>query len=127
MERQSTNEQSRLTDDELIDLHIADMVQEQEATNRLVILGHAAARMIASQYHDGQASHLYSFTSTGAVSVKVFEEAHQQWLVTEDEKETSRLFYLTDYLAQRVQDGIEVGVPLEGWHTLWLRQPGEPL
>jgi hypothetical protein len=56
-------EQRRATDDELIAAGIA-AAREQGITG---LISDTVARIIASQFHDGQASEMYSFASTGRI------------------------------------------------------------
>jgi hypothetical protein len=58
---QPAEEPERLTDDQLIHLHITEALREARP------IDHATARAIASQLHGGQASPLYALASSGAV------------------------------------------------------------
>lgn len=86
------------------------------AENRLV--GDGAARVIASDWHGGQASQLYSFASTGAV-------VDCQGLRTEIQRELkdrltdSEEFLVLEALLSYVEhhEGRE---RVEGWSSLWV-------
>lgn len=64
------HEPTRVTDDELIDRAL----EAWEASSREGTITDLAARVIASQMHDGQASELYSFASTGRIDVEAMAD-----------------------------------------------------
>lgn len=75
-----------------------------------------AARMIASQFHGGQSSALYSLTSCGAIDkerlraelLPMYADTH----ISEDDKH--KLDHLGTWIIEH-----EDRPPVEGWHLLW--------
>lgn len=65
---QPPNNESRLTDDDLIYLAVSAAAERGEHIN------HAAARVIASQWHDGMSSDSYRFVSTGFIGERLDDE-----------------------------------------------------
>lgn len=80
------------------------------------IISDTAARMIASQFHGGQASAMYSLASTGAINMGGLKPELTQTYVenTDFPDEASKLEYLAIYLLHHGDRG-----PVDGWHTLW--------
>lgn len=116
---QPSSPNRRLTDDNLIDREL-DISEEMGAG-----IDHATARMIASQIHGGQASDLYSFTSTGFIANGLLAEINRNWdEFKEDEPVRRRIAHLAAYVAQR-QTTEEGRQAIEGFSTLWLEQPDE--
>ncbi|UKD53665.1 hypothetical protein L3Q65_38130 [Amycolatopsis sp. FU40] len=103
-----------MSDMDLVHGHIVDMWKQPQTTN---IVSDACARVIASLYHNGQASPGYSFVSTGAIPedpLAVWDDLFSNlWELPTQE----RIFamYLYVYL-------IAIGqrAPVEGWANLWL-------
>lgn len=109
-------EQRRLTDDD----HIREAIKKaHENFGETHIISDAAARMIASQLHGGQASALYSFTSTGAVSMEVIEEVDRE---IRDESHSDEVREWADELQQYLirRHYTEQTDAVEGWSKLWL-------
>jgi antirestriction protein len=106
-------EPERLTDDQLIHLHITEALREERP------IDHATARAIASQLHGGQASALYALASSGAVVDDVRSEldAWREDNATGVEVEPW-LDALDEYLGSR-----EDHHPVAGWAGLWPAQP----
>ena len=115
MNREPTNER-KPTDDELI----SEAVVRAELNDTTI--GDATARTIASQWHGGQASELYSFASTGRVSEGVRDEARAALRqavasVKENEDQAAHLLALAKYLtATQDRDAVD------GWSNLWVGQ-----
>lgn len=112
------------SDDELIRSAIESLADSTDKP----FINDATARMIASQLHGGQASELYSFTSTGAVSTDLAAEIQRE---VDDEKHSDETREWADQLLQYfirrlMDDEVE---PVEGWNKLWLKaeQPAEAL
>lgn len=72
------------------------------------------ARVAASQWHGGQATALYSFASTGAITDALSLEVAQEILRQPDYQQAPELLMLQAYIASHGNRG-----PVEGWHTLW--------
>ena len=106
-----------MSDDQLIASHIRyAQARQQEISD-------ACARMIASQYHDGQASDSYAFTSTGAISDPDTVWRDLFYLRTGDAmyfhmntQEQAKADMLGTYLIHAGPRG-----PVDGWASLWLR------
>jgi hypothetical protein len=76
----------------------------------------ATARVIASLYHEGQASVSYSFVSTGAIvdPTSVYREMFPNYdALAPDEKLLASMF--GTYLHNRPDRG-----PVAGWSRIWL-------
>lgn len=101
----------RWSDTDLVD-HELEAASEEERD-----ITDAAARVIASQWHGGQASDLYSFVSTGAISDGVQIELARA-IAEADEDDRDRLAALSRYLMNREDTGA-----VDGWHDLWLQPP----
>lgn len=128
MERPYTDH-NRLTDDELIDAHIAEVEADVEERDSFGVISHAAARMIASQYHDGQSSPLYMLASTGRCDDETFTDVQRNLAHVEAEGDTEHakwLRYLLIYIALRQYEETD-DKPVEDWHKFWLHQPGGEL
>lgn len=128
MERTYANH-NRLTDDELIDAHIAEVEADVEERDSFGVISHAAARMIASQYHDGQASALQMLASTGRCDGDTFTDTQRTLEHVEAKGETEhakQLRYLLIYIALRQYEQTD-DKPVEDWHKFWLHQPGGEL
>lgn len=117
-ERSPNPNRPRLTDEELIDQEIK-VCTDTEST-----ISPACARMIASQIHDGQASSLYSFASTGRIDDHLLREIELEYVADmDDEAQRNRIAFLSMYVAQRwVADDREAQ---DGWPALWLEQPDQ--
>jgi hypothetical protein len=88
----------------------------REAQSNGAEISDAAARVIASMYHNGQASASYSFVSTGAISdpTDVYRECITDYAaLSADERLLADM--LGTYLANRADRS---AVP--GWSGLWL-------
>lgn len=112
----------RYTDDDLIAQSI-DMFEDIEST-----VDDATARMIASQYHSGQASDLYSFASTGFISDTLLDAINREYEAIDEvppgrSPERHKLSHLAMYVAERKSRGDVEAVP--GWSELWLEEPNE--
>lgn len=80
----------------------------------------ACARVIASLYHDGQASQSYSFASTGTIAnaTALFRELFPDYdSLSEDEKRMASM--LGTYII-RATDANGTRPPVGGWADLWL-------
>ena len=95
------------TDDDVI----ADNITRAHAAS--VVIDDATARAIASQYHGGQTSALYSFTSTGAITEETKLAVDHE---LEDEIDTRFLRALRAYVVYWRERG-----PVDGWSRLWVR------
>ena len=95
------------TDDEAIQ----DDITRAYAAN--VVIPDATARAIASQYHGGQATALYAFTSTGAITTDLLTEVYAE---LGDATNRTHLRALTDYI---IDYGSTRG-PVPGWSRLWV-------
>lgn len=107
------DELERLTDDQLIHLHITEALREERP------IDHATARAIASQLHGGQASPLYALSSSGAVvdGLRSELDAWREDNATGVEVEPW-LDALDEYLEARDDPNA-----IEGWHGLWPTPP----
>lgn len=81
------------------------------------------ARRIASEWHGGQTSGLYSFTSTGMIDDRVQDEVATEISLLSDNPDCTTVeqhTFLSDLhaLAAYLE---EVGhrTPVEGWHRVW--------
>lgn len=101
----------RWSDTDLVD-HELEAASEEERD-----ITDAAARVIASQWHDGQASDLYSFVSTGAIGDGVQIELARA-IAEADEADRDRLAALSRYLMNREDTSAQ-----ENWSDLWLQPP----
>lgn len=100
------------TDDDIITQAVAD------ASNYDAIISHAVARMIASQWHSGQRSALYSFASCGAIAGPALESAITNEMNAADkESDIEALRALWSYVQVH---GPKRG-PVAGWSSLWGR------
>ncbi|ETT24270.1 hypothetical protein RAJCM14343_4762 [Rhodococcus aetherivorans] len=99
------------TDADLID-HELEAASEEERD-----ISDAAARVIASQWHGGQASDLYSFVSTGEISDGIQIELARE-IADAEEPDRDHLAALSRYLMNREDTGA-----VEGWSDLWLQAP----
>lgn len=109
-------ERQRMTDDELIAQGIAQL-KERLAEGEWATLDDTTARIIASQFHDGQGSGLYSFQSTGAIDhARAGEEALRTWEESDDATDREKLDFLVQYFLRHNARG-----PVMGWHeaTRW--------
>ena len=105
MERQPQPE--RLTDDERIKIGVLEAWEEKRTIDDLT------ARIIASQWHGGQRSSLYSFVSTGAIHIEgllpeIVECHHERTTRTQ----LHILDALTEYFGERGERG-----PVEEWNS----------
>mgnify|MGYP000389146669 CR=1 FL=1 len=108
----------KYTDDELIAAEINTSIEMEEA------ISPAAARMIASQFHGGQASDLYSFASTGYISETLRDDINRTYAEFQDQpQEQEKIGALSVYVALRWAAGDRDAK--EGWSELWLEQPDE--
>lgn len=106
----------RLTDEELIHLHITEALREDRP------IDHATVRAIASQLHGGQASPLYALASSGALVDGLTAELDAWRADNQTGVEVEPwLDALDEYLASRDDPG-----RVEGWAALWPRQPPAP-
>ena len=65
------------------DAYLERVLDEAEQTDKTI--PHTAARMIASQFHGGQASALYSLASCGAIDL---ERLHTEYFIIYADPET---------------------------------------
>lgn len=109
------NQHNHFTDKDLID-YAVEAAHHEDRT-----LDDAAARVIASQWHGGQRSELYSFVSTGAITRELAEEiGHQERLLREGDPRRHQLKLLSEYILSR-----ESHEPIEGWAQLWITPPDQ--
>lgn len=105
-----SEKEPRLTDDQLIDRLYREWENNDEGQ-----ISDRLARIIASQYHGGQASDLYSFVSTGAIGERIEAEISGCYaiarFVEEDQRAMDILEALMDYVGYHGERG-----PVEGWH-----------
>ncbi|MFN3008199.1 hypothetical protein [Mycolicibacterium wolinskyi] len=114
----SPNRDRRLTDDELIAQSL-DFFEDVEA-----VIDDATSRMIASQFHSGQASDLYSFASTGSISDDLLSEINRTYEEFKDQPpEQRKLAHLALYIADRRSRGDVAADP--DWSGLWLQDRGD--
>jgi hypothetical protein len=75
-----------------------------------------AARMIASQFHGGQASALYSLASSGAIDLEPLVDEYCEVYLGEDttEADKQKLHHLGRYVLEYGNRG-----PVAGWSELW--------
>lgn len=73
-----------------------------------------AARRIASEYHNGQASDSYSFTSTGTITdpAALVRDLHRG--LAREQLTDPDLVALVDYITRTGARG-----PVSGWSQLW--------
>lgn len=122
MSERSNPEQSR--DDALLEREL----RQAELEDR-IIPAHIA-RLIASRWHDGQASALYAFQSTGSISYEIADDLIYDYnnpsLSAADRRELDHLIKFIN--AQEVDEDGERG-PQENWHLLtrWDFGDQEPL
>ncbi|WMM74429.1 hypothetical protein RCF27_09175 [Rhodococcus pyridinivorans] len=110
-----TKHEHHWTDEDLVEYELEHASTEDRT------ISDAAARVIASQFHDGQLSALYSFTSTGAIDREAFfSELARTMAGVEDEDVKKHLEALEQYAWTREDKG-----PQENWSKLWLTPPGE--
>lgn len=101
------------SDERPIDHEIASATSEERS------IGDAGARVIASQWHGGQASALYSLTSTGAIDLpQVVAEINECWANADTDYNREHLEALGAYVMAR-----ESHDPVEGWSKQWLTSP----
>lgn len=115
-----TRGEERVSDDELIQDAIF------EAASKRQPIDHAAARMIASQYHSGQDSALYAFASTGAITGELLNEINFELSRSDRELEPqaeSVLEALDEYIIDRIE--LDAVGPVKDWSTLWLGEQHE--
>jgi hypothetical protein len=103
------------------EIHTDDAYLEWAMTNAEISwksVDHIAARMIASQFHGGQASALYCLASTGAIDLERLRNEyiaiHADPNICEDDKR--KLDHLGSYVLDHGIRG-----PVEGWSRLWGR------
>lgn len=114
MERPSPT--NRLTDDELINQSLT-LFEDIEST-----IDDVTSRMIASQFHPGMASDLYSLASTGHINPRLMDEIDRAYTEFHDQPEEQRkIAALAVYVAERMSRN-DVKAK-DGWSTLWLEQP----
>ncbi len=78
-------------------------------------ISNGQARVIASQWHGGQASALYSLTSCGAINVtKLTREIEANLHRRNDQSMIGELAALLGYVHHHGERG-----PVEGWSKLW--------
>lgn len=104
------------------DRFIREAMEATEATAMYAVIPDAAARMIASQYHGGQTSALYSLTSAGAIDTDSLRREITSFYV--DESMTVGDLRKLDHLAFWIMAHGNRG-PVEGWSELW-GQPEQP-
>lgn len=106
----------RLTQD---DLRIDEVVREWEAEGKAEPIDDTTARMIASQWHGGQASEFYSFASTGRIDKDGLTAEMDQNIREVDPNDdiaAGALEALIDYFTKHGDRDVQ-----EGWHgyTKW--------
>lgn len=101
-------------DDALVDYYL------EQANTEETGIDSACARVIASQLHDGQASALHDFVTTGIVDYERISRELEATLQDPeiDEHAQDRIAVLVTYLQSREDTG-----PVEGWSRIWLRPP----
>lgn len=107
------DEPERLTDDQLIHLHITEALREARP------IDHATARAIAAQLHGGQASPLYALSSSGAV-VDGLRSELDAW--REDNRAGVEVEPWLDALDEYLEARDDPNA-IEGWHRLWPTRP----
>ncbi|SIC59322.1 hypothetical protein [Mycobacteroides abscessus] len=128
MERANADH-NRLTDDELIAAHIAEVEADVEEHDSFGVISHAAARMIAAQYQSPADKGLAMLASTGRCDDETFTDVQRNLAHVEAEGDTEHakwLRYLLIYIALRQYEETD-GKPVEDWHKFWLHQPGGEL
>jgi hypothetical protein len=75
----------------------------------------ACARMIASHWHGGQATSMYSFASTGAIDANLIEEVRRELAATDEAVDRITLMALGYYVQVVGERGAQ-----DGWSNLWL-------
>lgn len=79
------------------------------------IISDGRARRIASEWHDGQRSPLYSFVSTGAITVHdAVKEIHHNLRLVVDRALRIELQELVAYVSENGDRS-----PVEGWSRIW--------
>lgn len=106
-------ERRRPTDDELISAELNEALTDGRE------ISDAAARMIASQLHGGQASALYSFASTGYIDIERLPGELMACYREVDLEANPELEGMISALGTYVIDRPHRGA-VEGWSKLWL-------
>ena len=96
-----------MSDQEVIDQGVAAAKAEGRVIDDLT------ARVIAAGWHSGQASDLYSFQSSGAISDTVHHKVRNEHRFAEDYKQVEELNALETYLLHHGERG-----PQAGWDEL---------
>jgi hypothetical protein len=96
------------------DAYLERVMEEAEAND--TVITPTAARMIASQFHGGQASALYSLASCGAIDL---ERLHTEYFLMYGDPQTPeadkrKLDHLGIYFLEHGDRG-----PVSGWAQLW--------
>lgn len=118
MSEHSPTPDRRYSDDELIEMSLVSS-EDMEST-----IEAATARMIASQFHAGQSSDLYSLASTGYISDDLLDEIARAYNEFKDQPaEQRKIAALSVYVAERKSRGDVAAV--DGWSKLWLEAPNE--
>lgn len=118
MSEHSPIPERRYTDDELIDMSLTSFEDIESS------IDDATARMIASQFHGGQSSDLYSLASTGHIGGGLLDEINRTFEEFKDQPaEQRKIAALAVYIAERKSR--EDVAAVDGWSKLWLEAPNE--
>lgn len=100
------------SDEELINIEIELALQDRRN------ISDSAARVIASQWHGGQASELYSFSSTGCIGEGLLDEIQRE---SRNAAEQQLYDYLVHLIAlEQYVEAREDTDAVPGWSQLWL-------
>lgn len=111
IERHPTPEQPP-TDDDLINIEVEMALLERRNVSD------SGARVIASQWHGGQASDLYSFASTGYIGESLLDEIRREIQTAAEQglsDSVAHLIALEQYVEGRGDTG-----EVAQWSQLWL-------
>lgn len=111
MENSPNPEYGPSTDDLYIQRAIADAREFEQ------VVAHPVARCIASRWHQGQTSGLYSFASTGRIDLATQASEVAFSYHHADDQERVELDVLGEYLLKHADERGQRG-PVEGWHEL---------
>lgn len=110
-ERRNISEQPP-TDDDLINIEVEMALLERR------IIGDSGARVIASQWHSGQSSYLYSFASTGYIGERLLDEIRREIQTAAEQGLSDSVVHLIA-LEQYVEGREDTEGPAN-WSQLWL-------
>lgn len=100
------------TDDDLINIEVEMALQERRN------IGDSGARVIASQWHGGQSSSLYSFASTGYIGEGLLDEIRREIQTAAEQGLSDSVVHLI-VLEQYVEGREDIEGPAN-WSQLWL-------